>query len=52
MRDQYHQEMAQLASSYGKLDLVWFDGGGEQTNTAARDGNLLMPAQACVNTAS
>ncbi len=30
MRDQYHREMAQLASAYGKLDLVWFDGGGEQ----------------------
>lgn len=30
MRDQYHQEMAQLASGYGKLDLIWFDGGGEQ----------------------
>jgi alpha-L-fucosidase len=29
MRDQYHQEMAQLASGYGKLDLIWFDGGGE-----------------------
>ena len=30
MGDQYHQEMAQLASGYGKLDLIWFDGGGEQ----------------------
>lgn len=30
MRDQYHQEMAQLGSAYGKLDLLWFDGGGEQ----------------------
>jgi alpha-L-fucosidase len=30
MRDQYHQEIAQLASDYGKLDLLWFDGGGEQ----------------------
>ena len=30
MRDQYHQEMTQLASGYGKLDLIWFDGGGEQ----------------------
>src|SRR5581483_5220243 len=29
MRDQYHQEIAQLASGYGKLDLIWFDGGGE-----------------------
>ena len=30
MREQYHQEMAQLASDYGRLDLLWFDGGGEQ----------------------
>jgi alpha-L-fucosidase len=30
MRDQYHREIAQLASDYGKLDLIWFDGGGEQ----------------------
>ena len=30
MRDQYHREIAQLASGYGKLDLLWFDGGGEQ----------------------
>jgi len=30
MRDQYHREIEQLASDYGKLDLVWFDGGGEQ----------------------
>ena len=30
MRDQYHREMAQLGSGYGKLDLIWFDGGGEQ----------------------
>lgn len=30
MRDQYHQEIDQLASDYGKLDLIWFDGGGEQ----------------------
>jgi alpha-L-fucosidase len=30
MRDQYHQELEQLASGYGKLDLIWFDGGGEQ----------------------
>jgi len=29
LRDQYHQEMAQLAADYGKLDLIWFDGGGE-----------------------
>lgn len=29
MRDQYHSEMQQLASEYGKLDLIWYDGGGE-----------------------
>jgi alpha-L-fucosidase len=30
MREQYHQEVAQLASGYGRLDLIWYDGGGEQ----------------------
>lgn len=29
MRDQYHREMEQLASQYGHLDLMWYDGGGE-----------------------
>lgn len=30
MREQYHKEIEQLASDYGQLDLIWFDGGGEQ----------------------
>lgn len=29
MRAQYHEEMEQLASQYGHLDLLWYDGGGE-----------------------
>jgi alpha-L-fucosidase len=29
MRDQYHQEMRQLTTNYGHLDLIWYDGGGE-----------------------
>jgi alpha-L-fucosidase len=29
MRAQYHQEMEQLGSEYGHLDLLWYDGGGE-----------------------
>jgi alpha-L-fucosidase len=28
LRDQYHRQLNQLASHYGKLDIVWFDGGG------------------------
>jgi alpha-L-fucosidase len=28
MRDQYHRQLNELASHYGKLDIVWFDGGG------------------------
>lgn len=27
MRDQYHRQMDTLLSRYGKLDVVWFDGG-------------------------
>lgn len=27
MRDQYHRQMDALLSRYGKLDVVWFDGG-------------------------
>ena len=27
MRDQYHRQMEELLSNYGKLDVVWFDGG-------------------------
>lgn len=29
MRAQYQQEMARLARGYGKIDLLWYDGGGE-----------------------
>jgi alpha-L-fucosidase len=29
MRAQYHSEMQQLSSEYGQLDLIWYDGGGE-----------------------
>lgn len=28
MREQYHRQLNQLASHYGKLDILWFDGGG------------------------
>jgi alpha-L-fucosidase len=27
MRDQYHRQMTELMSNYGKLDVIWFDGG-------------------------
>lgn len=27
MRDQYHRQMRALLSNYGKIDVVWFDGG-------------------------
>lgn len=30
MREQYHAELEQLSSEYGHLDLLWYDGGGEQ----------------------
>ena len=29
MRDQYHRQLNELASHYGKIDILWFDGGGE-----------------------
>jgi alpha-L-fucosidase len=29
MRDIYHKEMQQLTTEYGHLDLIWYDGGGE-----------------------
>jgi alpha-L-fucosidase len=28
LREQYHRQLNQLASYYGKVDIVWFDGGG------------------------
>jgi alpha-L-fucosidase len=29
LREQYHRQLNELASHYGKLDILWFDGGGE-----------------------
>lgn len=29
MREQYHRQLHELASHYGKLDILWFDGGGD-----------------------
>ena len=28
LHEQYHRQLDQLASHYGKVDIVWFDGGG------------------------
>ncbi len=28
MRQQYHRQLHELASHYGKIDILWFDGGG------------------------
>jgi alpha-L-fucosidase len=28
MRDQYHRQMQELLTKYGRLDVLWFDGGG------------------------
>src|SRR5712664_1760392 len=28
MREQYHRQLHELASHYGKIDILWFDGGG------------------------
>jgi alpha-L-fucosidase len=28
MREQYHRQLNELASRYGKIDVLWFDGGG------------------------
>jgi alpha-L-fucosidase len=30
LRDQYHRQLNELASHYGKLDILWFDGGGNE----------------------
>jgi alpha-L-fucosidase len=30
MRNQYARQIDQLASNYGKIDLLWFDGGGNE----------------------
>ena len=27
MREQYHRQMEKLLTKYGKIDLLWFDGG-------------------------
>jgi alpha-L-fucosidase len=29
LREQYHRQLNELAANYGKLDILWFDGGGE-----------------------
>ncbi len=29
LRAQYHRQLDELASHYGKLDILWFDGGGD-----------------------
>jgi alpha-L-fucosidase len=29
LRGQYHRQLNELATHYGKLDILWFDGGGE-----------------------
>jgi alpha-L-fucosidase len=30
MREQYHRQITELATHYGKLDILWFDGGGNE----------------------
>ncbi|MGA8041490.1 MAG: alpha-L-fucosidase, partial [Terracidiphilus sp.] len=30
LRAQYHRQIDELASHYGKLDILWFDGGGDE----------------------
>jgi len=30
MRAQYHRQLHELATNYGKIDILWFDGGGEE----------------------
>ena len=29
MREQYHRQLNELAAHYGRLDILWFDGGGK-----------------------
>ena len=30
LREQYHRQISELATHYGKLDILWFDGGGNE----------------------
>lgn len=30
LRDQYRRQISELATNYGKLDILWFDGGGNE----------------------
>lgn len=30
LRDQYQRQISELATNYGKLDILWFDGGGNE----------------------
>lgn len=30
LREQYRRQISELASNYGKLDILWFDGGGNE----------------------
>ena len=30
MREQYHRQINELATRYGKVDILWFDGGGNE----------------------
>jgi len=30
MREQYHRQLNELAARYGKVDILWFDGGGNE----------------------
>ena len=43
MREQYHRQMKELLSNYGKLDVVWFDGG--ETDWLNFGGDWLDGAQ-------
>jgi alpha-L-fucosidase len=30
LREQYHRQISELATHYGKIDILWFDGGGNE----------------------